>query len=93
MIKLNKQLFWDIKFSELDYKKNSGFIIARVLSFGDLADYNAIKNKYGLRKIKSVAKKINYPNKKSQNFWSFIFNFSKCEKKLLIKKQSAFCQR
>ena len=93
MTKLHRQLFWDVKFSRLDYKKNADFIIARVLSFGDLDDYKAIKKKYGLKKIKNVAKKINYFNKKSQNFWSFIFNFSKCAKKLLTKKQSAFCQR
>ena len=93
MMKLDKQLFWDVKFSELDYKKNADFIISRVLSFGDLDDYKAIKNKYGLKKIKDAAKKINYSNKKSQNFWSFIFNFSICAKKLSIKKQSAFYQR
>lgn len=93
MIKLDKQLFWDVKFSELDYKKNADFIIARVLYFGDLGDYKVIKKKYGLEKIKNVAKKINYPSKKSQNFWSFIFNFSICAKKLSIKKQNAFYQR
>lgn len=93
IMKLNKQLFWDVKFSGLDYKKNADFIIARVLSFGDLADYKAIKNKYGLRKIKDVAKKTNYSNKKSRNFWSFIFNFPICAKKLSTKKQSAFYQR
>ena len=43
MIKLNKQLFWDIDFKKLDYKKNTNFIISRVLVYGDLEDYRMIK--------------------------------------------------
>ena len=97
MIKLNKQLFWDVKFNKLDYEKNADFIIARVLSYGDVSDYKEIKKQYGLTKIKNAAQDINYANKKSLYFWSFIFNLPlnsfKCAKKLLIKKPSAFWQR
>ncbi|MCK4554219.1 hypothetical protein KAU19_04625 [Candidatus Parcubacteria bacterium] len=97
MIKVNKQLFWDVKFNKLDYKKDADFIIARVLSLGDIADYRTIKKQYALVKIKNTAKKINFANKKSLYFWSFIFNLPlnsfKCAKKLLIKKPSAFWQR
>ncbi len=93
MIKLNKQLFWDVKFKDLDYQKNADFIISRVLSFGDLSDYKIIKEWYGLRKIKNIAKKVNYPNKKSLYFWSLIFDLPICTKKLLTKESSAFWQR
>ena len=97
MIKINKQLFWDVKFSELGYEKNADFIISRVLSFGDVADYRVIKKQYGLRKIKNIAKKINLANKKSLYFWSLVFslplNSFKCTKKLLTKEPSAFWQR
>ena len=75
MIQVSRKLFWDVEFKELDYEKHSRFIIGRVLSFGDIGDYQIIKKKYGVRKIKSVAKKFSYPNKKSSNFWSIIFNF------------------
>ncbi|MFH1657640.1 MAG: hypothetical protein ABH919_04185 [bacterium] len=97
MIKINRRLFWDVKFSELDYIKNADFIISRVLSYGDVVDYKEIKKRYGLRKIKNTARKITYANKKSLYFWSFIFNLPlnsfKCTKKLLTKKQSVFWQR
>ncbi len=76
MIQVNKKLFWDVEFKKLDYEKHSGFIIGRVLSFGDIKDYQIIKKKYGIKKIKSVAEKISYPNKKSLNFWNIIFNLS-----------------
>ena len=96
MINLSKQLFWDVKFNKLKYKTNINFIIQRVLSFGDLKDYQEIKKQYGLEKIKQIAPKVNYANKKSLYFWSLIFNiplnFFKCVKKLLTKKPSAFYQ-
>lgn len=85
MININKQLFWDTRFSELDYKKNANFIIARVLSYGDIFDYKDIKKQYGFKKIKSAAKRVSYFDKKSLYFWSYIFNLPlnslKCIKK------------
>ena len=74
MIEINKKLFWDVEYKKLDYKKHSNFIIGRVLSYGDLKDYQIIKKNYGIEKIKSIAKNFNYPNKKSLNFWNIIFN-------------------
>lgn len=93
----NKKLFWDVEIKELDCEKNADFIIGRVLNFGDCADYEAVKEYYGLRKIKNAAKKVNYANKKSLNFWSLFldlpFNSFKCTQKLSTKKSSAFWSR
>jgi len=96
MLKLDKNLFWDVDFKKLDYKKNASFIIKRVLLFGDKKDYDILKKCYSGEKIKEVASKINYPDKKNANFWGFIFNLSsdkKCTKKLSVQKQSAFWNR
>ena len=94
MIKVNKKLFWDVDFEKLDYKKDADFIISRVLVYGDLEDYRLIKEKYGEKKIKETAKKVDYPNKKSLIFWSNIFNLPlesfQCIKKSLIKKPNTF---
>ena len=96
-ISLNKSLFWDIEFKNLDYQKDAVFIIKRVLNYGDEKDYKEIKKVYGLQKIKSIAKKIDYINKKNVNFWSLILhiplNSFKCIKKFSTKKQSAFLMR
>jgi len=94
MIKINKQLFWDVDFKKLDIKKHADFIISRVLSYGDIEDYKIIEKKYGENRIKKIAKKISYPNKKSLNFWSSIFNIPlesfQCINKSLIKKPNSF---
>jgi len=74
MIKINKGLFWDTKFKDLDYKEHADFIIKRVLQYGDVKDYKIAKKKYGIKKIKKVAQNTSYSDKKSPNFWKIIFN-------------------
>ncbi|MDF1497962.1 MAG: hypothetical protein P1P85_01210 [Patescibacteria group bacterium] len=96
MAKIDKHLFWDVDFENLDYKENADFIIKRVLLFGDKKDYDILKKRYPYEKIKEAALKINYPDKKNANFWELIFNLSvnkKCTKKSSIQKQSAFWNR
>jgi len=96
MIKIDKNLFWDVDFKKLDCGKNARFIIERVLLLGDKSDYNVLKNYYSRARIKKAAAEINYPDRKSANFWSFIFNLSnnkKCTKKLSTQKRSIFWNR
>lgn len=96
MAEIDKNLFWDVDFEKIDYKKNADFVIERVLLFGDKKDYDILKKHYSYEKIKEAASKINYPDKKNANFWSFIFNLSddkKCTKKSSTRKRSAFWNR
>lgn len=91
---LDKTLFWDVKFDDLDIEKNADFIIERVLSFGDVKDYKLLQKMYSYKRIKNAAIKANYPNKKTINFWSIIFNIPLnkflCIKKLSMPKPNAF---
>lgn len=96
MIKIDKSIFWDVDFKKLDFKKNADFIIRRVLLFGDKKDYDILKKRYSYEKIKKVASRTNYPDKKNANFWNLIFNLSnnkKCANKLSTQKQNAFWNR
>jgi len=96
-ISLNKTLFWDVDYKNLDYQKNTSFIIERVLNYGNEKDYQEIKKVYGLSKIKKIAKDINYINRKNINFWSILFDIPlksfKCTKKFSNKKQNLFLAR
>lgn len=93
-IKLNKNLFWDIKPKDLDFEKNKEFIVGRVLLYGDIDDYKKIKKFYGLRNLKSIAKKVRYLDRKSLNFYSLIFKVPKeqfiCSQTLSKQKQDPF---
>lgn len=94
---LNKNLFWDVDFKKIDFKKNKEFIVARILLFGDVVDYKKIKTFYGLKQLKNIAKKIKYLDRKSLNFWSLIFQIPKnqfiCSQTFLKQKQDPFLNR
>lgn len=90
--KLDKKLFWDTKYKDVDVDKHADFIIKRVLNFGDLSDYLVIKELYGIKKIKEIAAGSIFQNNKTLNFWSKILKI-KCIQKQSTKKQSAFSKR
>ncbi|MFH1456528.1 MAG: hypothetical protein ABIF17_00230 [Patescibacteria group bacterium] len=96
-IKLDKSLFWDVDFKNLDLNKNKQFIVGRVLLYGDIDDYKEIREFYGLQKLKNIAKKVKYLDRKSLNFWSFILKIPKnkfvCSQTSLKQKQDPFLNR
>lgn len=74
---LNKALFWDIDISNIDYKKNARFIIERVLTRGNLTEWQEIKKYYGLKKIEQEALQIRYLDKITLNFCHTFFDIQK----------------
>ena len=73
---LSKHLFWDIEFNKLDIEANARFIIERVVSRGDISDWNAIKELYGLAKIKNEVIGIRSMDAKTLSFLSSYFQLS-----------------
>ena len=55
---INPRIFWDTDLSTLDYEITAPFIIQRVLEYGELSDWYAIKKHYGLERIVSVSKNL-----------------------------------
>ena len=51
---LNKRIFWDVDFEQLDYTGKAAFIIQRVFERGDVPDIRACRRYYGDKKICSV---------------------------------------
>lgn len=95
--KLNPHLFWDIDPEKLDFEKNKGFIIGRVLMHGDLEDFRKIKKYYGEKSFLEEAKRLQYLDPKSLNFLSLIFQIPKeeflCHRKPWKKQQKIFWGR
>jgi len=52
---INPRIFWDMDLSKLDYENNAPLIIHRVLEFGELKDWFAIKRHYGLNRIVTIS--------------------------------------
>jgi len=67
-------IFWDIDPASLDFSKDAGFIITRVLMRGTMQDWEQAKSFYGLDKIRESVMKARYLDKKTLAFCSTIFS-------------------
>jgi hypothetical protein len=70
----NKNLFWDVNSSEIDFTKNARFVIQRILTRGSLPDWQTLKKFYGLKFIRHEVTEIRYLDKLTLNFCSQYFN-------------------
>ncbi|RUM41000.1 MAG: hypothetical protein DSY80_09455 [Desulfocapsa sp.] len=78
-LKLNKALFWDVQFDELDLEIHARFIIARIVSRGNLADWALVKHIYGVKRIEQESMRIRSLDNKSLGFLSAYFAREKKE--------------
>ena len=94
---LRPSLFWDISLKNLDEQKDADFIIGRVLDIGNLKEWKAVEDLYGLSKIKKAAENHIFSDFRSTNFWSIMLNIPlknlKCTRKLSLKTPKAFLTR
>jgi hypothetical protein len=67
-----RSLFWDVR--KVDPEKNSGFVIGRILRFGDEADFRWAKKTYGSAKLKNELLRAKSLDDKSLAFWCRYFN-------------------
>lgn len=83
--------FWDIDINKLDKGKHSGFIIERILEFGDIEVLRWLFKIYPLNDIKDTLKKSRILSRKSANLWSIFLDVDrgeiKCMKRFYQKKQ------
>lgn len=69
-----RSLFWDVRLESISVKRNSSYIIARLLNFGGLDAINWIQLVYPVRKILGVLASSRALSEKSRNFWSLWFD-------------------
>ena len=90
-------LFWDVSPGKLGIEENAQFIVGRVLDFGNLKEWKAVKDFYGLSKIRKVAEKHIFFDPRSANFWSIILNIPlkrlRCTRKPSLKTPKTFLIR
>ena len=84
--KLSDYLFWDVNIEKLDLKKDSDFIIERILSYGNEHDVNIMFTLYKKRKIKKVIRQLDYLNENSLGYFCFLLNMNKRRLKCYGKK-------
>lgn len=85
---LSKSLFWDVNFEEIDSQIHSLFITERVLTRGTLDDFRAVKNYYGIEKLKSIIVEIKNLDERTLSFCSAYFSIPKTNFRCYKFKQS-----
>ncbi len=71
---LSKEIFWDVDYLKLDFDKSENFIICRVLEYGGISDWKAIRKHYGITKIVSAATNAKSLSLKTMHFIHNMFN-------------------
>ncbi|MEI8103731.1 MAG: hypothetical protein WCG84_02375 [Candidatus Moraniibacteriota bacterium] len=88
-------LFWDVDRATLDVEQHQKFIIERILSRGDVADFMWAREQYGVAALKDSFLQARTLNPKAVSFWSNYFHIdpSLCTQKPSLLKRDAFWQR
>lgn len=72
-LKFNKALFWDVQIDTMDIEIHTRFIIERIVSRGNMTDWNLLKKIYGKEKIKEEVVRIRSLDRKTVSFLSAYF--------------------
>ena len=85
---LSKSLFWDVNIEDVDVQIHSLFIVERVLTRGTLDDFRALKNYYGIEKLKALIVEIKNLDERTLSFCSAYFSIPKTQFRCYNFKQS-----
>jgi hypothetical protein len=81
-------LFWDVDQDRLDMENSKKLIIERVLEYGQMKDWNLLRNYYGLEEIKNTAQTIKSFDKVTLSFLCNLFDMEKTQFRCYTHKQS-----
>lgn len=73
IIRFRQELFWDVNPKTIDPKKNSRYIIERILDFGNTKEVRWMNSYYSKRLIKSVLGTSRVLHAKSRSLWTLVF--------------------
>lgn len=59
-LNLNKRIFWDVDFEQIDFEKHADFVINRVIERGDVEDIRQCRRYYSDDLITKTILNINY---------------------------------
>lgn len=74
---LSPHLFWDIDIKAFNAERNSAQIVQRVLEYGELSDWQTVRDYYTLDRVVSDCKKLRTLNPKALSFICAISNTRK----------------
>lgn len=88
ILQLSKVIFWDTDQKSICWEENAHYIISKVVQYGNLSDWNILKNQYTTKRLKEEVLNMRYLDKKTVSFLSMFFNIPKKEFRCYTTKQS-----
>ena len=83
----SQHLFWDVDLDGFDYEKHDRFFAQRVIEYGKISDWELLKKRYGLKKIKELALQFRTLDAVSLSYLSTIFQIDKSEFRCYKQRQ------
>jgi hypothetical protein len=74
---LSKVLFWETSYDTIDWDKKARYVIERVVTYGAMSDWNAIRAYYGMDRIRDEMLQSRDLDPKTLNFLRCIFDIPK----------------
>lgn len=71
-MKLRQSLFWDTDVKNIDVKKNSQYVIERILDFGNDKEVKWLWNFYGRKMLKDVVAKSRCLRPRTKTLWTLL---------------------
>jgi hypothetical protein len=84
---ISPKAFWDVRFHEIDYEKNSLQVMEKVFNYGDWNDQVATMKFYGLERIRKEIVNAGYLRKPVISFLCTILHLQKTDFKCYKKMQ------
>lgn len=88
VLRINKQLFWDVDYEKLDFEESSVLIIGRVFNYGRFDDIREVLDGYGVDRVKEDIVKDTDLTAKTLNFVSKYFDIPLKNFRCYIRRQS-----
>ncbi len=85
---ISQKAFWDVRFHEIDFERNSLQVMEKVFNYGTWSDQIAIMKFYGLTRIGKEIVNAGYLRDTVLSFLCTILRLQKTDFKCYIKMQS-----
>jgi len=84
-----RKYFWDVDFSRLDPRRRPGFVVERILEFGDEKAVAWMVGTYSLSRIRRVLAGSRKLSRKSASFWAWLLEIDPGEVQCLSQSFQA----
>ncbi len=85
---ISQKAFWDVRFTDIDFEKNSLYVMEKVFNSGTWNDQVAIMKFYGLPRIRNEIVNAGYLRRSALSFLCVILDLEKNEFTCYNKMQS-----